>query len=182
MNLKNRSLTALFLCTFMASLTPLSSAQIKASETPTLTKTFTGEGFQFTTQIEKFKFAPSTEISLTVKLKNITKDVLTHVESRPDYDYSIEVKNAQGEIMPLTRYGKGIHDVKTYFGIGSVEVWPDEEVGAKFIVNRIFDMTQEGGYTITVTHGVPKRDKTGLGKLISTVHLLVAGHYDMKAR
>lgn len=134
------------------------------------------EGFQLTAQVEQVNFMPAAPIVLTVTLKNTTDKTLSHLTSRPEIDYPIEVKNKKGEIMPLTRYGQRLKkSSKTFWSIGGSDLVPGEEVSNTFIVNRVFDMTDDDEYTITVTHPVPKLDGHGITVNIvsNVVHLTV---------
>lgn len=128
------------------------------------------EGYQLIVQTDADVFLPSNPIVISIALKNTTKKVLEPFVRHPEADYKFEIKNAKGQPVLLTPYGKERKKLsKTFFGIGPIELFTGEDLKDTFQINLFYEMTKNDVYLIKVKRSVPKADKTGLTPIESNV-------------
>jgi hypothetical protein len=100
-------------------------------------------------------FVVSEPVWVTVTFRNTGKAPITYVETSPLQEYCLVVTDEKGKGVPLTRYGKRIAD---NFGEITRTMMRSLDSGAEIQVrlplNRVFDLSETGTYTITATRSV----------------------------
>ncbi len=133
------------------------------------------KNFKLIAQLKKDLFKPGEPIILKVILKNISKKTHTIVVSGPERDYDIIVKDNKGAIVPLTKYGKRLMDNKGEFRAIGKKIKSQKEIQINLLINRIYDMTISGTYSIKVERFVLEQNRKKFAKVISnTVKIKVA--------
>lgn len=142
---------------------------------PLVNRELNTEGFQLTAHTTQEAFQPTEPIVLQATLKNVSDKVRTYVRSQPEEDFALTVSDDWGEGVPLTKYGQSLKErFRTHFSIGSAPLASGEEEHVTLLVNRIYDMSKSGGYSIVVKHHVPKLDRMATVEVVSnTVHVRV---------
>ncbi len=112
------------------------------------------EGFQLSLSMDKSVFTPREAILVTVSLKNITTGTRSLATTNPESDFNLSVEDKQGKKLPFTLYGKGMNDGAT-FGRYSVELKGGEQVQYLLQIDRLYDLTLDGSYSIEVVRKVP---------------------------
>ena len=91
---------------------------------------------------------------LRLAIENKGNAVLSYVELNPEVMFTVIVKNSDGEIMPLTRYGnrlkgglKNSIPQPSFFFIQ--ELKPGIGENYKILLNRLYDMSIPGTYSIS---------------------------------
>lgn len=125
------------------------------------------EGFQLSAQLEKEWVGPCEPVILIVTLKNVSEKVLSLADSRPERDYEIVVKDEQGEETPLTTYGKNLMDSAGVFRRVLLKMNAGQELQNRLLINRIYDMSISGTYSIIVKRNVFRQDGKGFAEVIS---------------
>ena len=136
----------------------------------------TTNGFQFSIVADSEEFAINTPVVLKTYITNVTdKLLLMGLRSNPA-EYQFEVKAENGELVPLTRYGKQIQRNKnTSFSNGERDYGPKESYEAGFVLNQIYDMTMPGTYTVVVSRAVSFPAEKESKQLISnTLHIKIS--------
>lgn len=110
------------------------------------------QGFQLAVQAEKSTVEAGEMVVLLITLKNTTKNTLDVYEHGTDKDFELEVKNAGGEVMPLTSHGR---DSKVKMKLNSMSVGPGQEIRYRLRLSRLVDMSVSGSYPITVKRWLP---------------------------
>lgn len=107
---------------------------------------------------EKEEFKDGEPIWITIATKNVSDKTLIALESNPDSDYEIQVKNEQGESVPLmlygTRHGYKARHSKPISRLINIYLDPGKEYEQKVLVSRLYDMSHSGTYFIQVTNTV----------------------------
>lgn len=120
------------------------------------------EGYLFFLQVENKKMPPNGKIDLLVVFKNTGTNEAHPGSSTFLGNCEFKVHLPNGEIAPLSLYGKQwFHPLKRGRQGGSYlfSLKPSEEIKASFDnLNRIYDMTLSGTYKVSASIQVPKRD------------------------
>lgn len=102
--------------------------------------------------------SPGEPIILTISLKNVGTADIRVLETAPLAAYDIEVLGPNGEKVPLTLYGK-ISLESNREGSRSVSILkPGAESSVEIHLNRMFDFTIPGKYTVSVQRAIWKAD------------------------
>jgi hypothetical protein len=113
-------------------------------------------GFQFSAVLEQKQVEIDQPVNLKFSIKNVAKESRFILESNPETDYRLEVKDERGNSMPLTEYGKQILSTAEEVRLVIVKMKPGEEIEDTIQVNRIVKMIAPGTYYITAKRRVPK--------------------------
>ena len=133
------------------------------------------EGFQLSAQVEKATFRPQEAIKVSVLVKNTTAstrmfdEAIKPVSGKPWPERTIKlvVKNSGGKTAALTAYGKSVFD-KAILPPGTQQnLEAGQEITRTLLVNRLFDMTLSGTYTITAERHVFSQDGKRWPRLVS---------------
>ena len=106
---------------------------------------------QLSAQFEKDTYAPCAPVLLWISIRNTTKHPVVMFETRPENHYRLVVRDERGNIVPLTSYGQGIGEVLRNV---RVTLDPGKEVREHILLNRLYDMTVSGTYTVTAKRRV----------------------------
>lgn len=120
------------------------------------------------------------ELRLQITLRNVSgRDiVLPKVagDSQADLDYVIEVRDMVGQSPPDTERGqmiKGKSTSRLFKTIGFVGVKRGEKLQDQVVVDRVYDLSHPGQYTIQVTRDIPDDLGGGVAKS-NTITVTVA--------
>lgn len=117
------------------------------------------EGFQISASTDKETYAPCEAINLTLILKNSGQgDAEPWTANIFDQTYRIEVILPNKQKAPLTLWGKRQSDLPIISRASSTLKSGKTESASIPKLNRLFDMTVPGEYTIVVERTLPKRD------------------------
>ena len=105
-------------------------------------------------RLEKPVVRSGEPISLRFTLKNSNKHSVFVHESHPDIAYRLLLKNEKGLKVPLTEYGEWLQRTTQDTRLVTIEVKPGEEKQDDVVLNKIFEMTAPGQYTVTTTRQV----------------------------
>lgn len=99
---------------------------------------------------------------LVVTMENVSGTPLEIVETGSLKDYVIHLQDEKGDDVPLTQYGKMLSDSRREILLRRMKtVPPGESLVHTFHINRIFDMTLTGTYSVKATRTVPRRNGDG---------------------
>lgn len=116
--------------------------------------------------LEKKQLKVGEPLILRFSTKNVTKKPLYLLESNPETDYRLEIKDSNGEAVSLTEYGKHILSNAGQFRLIIVKVQPGEEVQDMMEVNKMFKIDTPGIYYISAKRGIPESEYAALGKQV----------------
>jgi len=74
------------------------------------------EGFQLSARLEKDEVGVCEPIVLELHIRNASAEVLLLDDILPEMDYEMTIEDEQGNIMPLTSYGRRIMSNKEEMG------------------------------------------------------------------
>lgn len=107
-------------------------------------------GLSFVASLAKAFVSREEPITIKLTLTNNTKKEIVVVESNPLADYKIDVRDGLGSRVPPTPEGKDLLFRSQWGGRRlAVRLTPGENKTDTFEVNKIYDMTKPGSYTIT---------------------------------
>jgi hypothetical protein len=111
----------------------------------------TPKGLQLVASTEKATFTTGEPILLSVFARNNGRKVLFIVDTyHPEWDTKFEVRNEAEERVALTEDGERLTGAIAIFRDVRVEINPGDEVRKDFVINKLFEMTAPGTYSITV--------------------------------
>jgi hypothetical protein len=109
------------------------------------------EGLQLVVKTEKATFTPGEPIVLSVVARNHSAKPLFIVDTyHPEWDTKFQVRNEAEESAALTEDGERLTKSIAIFRDIRVEINPGDEVQKDFVINKLFEMTAPGTYSITV--------------------------------
>lgn len=128
---------------------------------------------------DKAAYDPGERIRLSVRCKNVGQKAITVMEYGPPMDHRLLVSSSNGQPVPMTLLGKrAVRDyepaARNFF-----ELKPGEESVAEFELDRIFDLSVHGAYTVTVDRYLWNEDRVA-NRLTKTV--VGANRIDFKIR
>ena len=145
-------ITIIVAVTFV-SLTLSSQAHSKEVATP-IDRGSSAEGFEILASIKKTDVNTSEPVIIQVVLKNTTGKQLVYNEGVRTRDFKIIVEDDKGRDLAFTIYGNHLFgDERTSFAVGPG--WPTileggQEVRYEFVINRMYDMSKGGTYSVRV--------------------------------
>ncbi len=118
-------------------------------------------GGQLALKVDQEESDPCTPIVIKLYIRNVGKTPLIFLSSNTYRDTPLVVKDEKGIEMPLTRFGEYILNSTFSMGLRGGELDNDDEEEVTILVNRLYDMTKRGTYSITAKRKVVKRDEKG---------------------
>jgi hypothetical protein len=120
----------------------------------TVAKSVSKTGIEMSVSIPQ-KRAAGLPFNLKVTLRNHGKDKITFRTKSKYSDIAIAVLDANGKAVPLTEFGK-THQLGAFKNGSGLEVSlsPGKELEHELNVARLFDLTREGDYTLSVMRRV----------------------------
>jgi|SRR5882762_1666120 len=98
------------------------------------------------------------EVRLRTKLTNISNHVLTFFDTDPDCDYLAEVRDENGNLARptdhklLLKCNNGLADGRKIL----VTLKPQESRDDEILLNRLYQLTRPGNYSVQVSRAIPK--------------------------
>ena len=133
------------------------------------------EGFQLLAKVERVPTDSGDSLVLKLTMKNVTTETLRLIKTVPEKLYQVTVTNDRGEPLPLTEYGKRRREAVPGARI-VLRVGPGEEVQQEIPLDKMYDLTGKGTYSLTVKRNVLKRQGEGFAEVVSnTVKFTVGG-------
>ena len=112
-------------------------------------------GYLLSLTIDKAEVRPSQQIVVGITVTNGTKQTVRYVDEHFEKEFKMSVKDEKGTEVPLTSYGRLLFAAdpaaKGFGGILSFDFNPGEKMEYRMLVNRIYDMTLAGTYTIVAS-------------------------------
>jgi len=113
-------------------------------------------GWKISSHLEKSSFTADEPIYLDVTLTNTSAGTLKYGERSPQLEFTVHVKDRSGNEIPTTRFAKSYGKLTTdVFKQLSRTAKPGEGLVYHFWLNRSFDLTVDGSYTVTVSRQMP---------------------------
>ena len=111
-------------------------------------------GCRISIQAKDYESKEYSLVTLSIIVKNTGKETVTFLEPLAFFGFTVTVKDAKGEQVRRTRYGEHLRRLIFNFEQALVELAPSEQKEYLFAVNRKYDMTLPGTYTIAATHNI----------------------------
>lgn len=114
--------------------------------------------------------------SLALTIKNNSKEVLLIFVTYPARDYEFDVRNEEGQSIRLTETGDILVNNPSIFMRGHLELEPGETIEHKVQINKIYDMSVPGKYSVRVKRKVYDQKGNEYSEVISNrVEVQVVG-------
>ncbi len=125
------------------------------------------EGFTLSLSSNQTTYKPGEMIKAQVVLTNVSTEKVTFSMGSEMEKFHFEVVLPNKEVAPLTLYGKKLQRVPM-FSYKTAYLPPEETIDVEFPMNRLFDMTLSGNYTIKIVTSVSVRaDREKLAEVSS---------------
>jgi len=114
-------------------------------------------GYLLSVTLEKPEVSASEPVVIRVAVKNGSKESISYILELPEKTFKLSVKDAKGREVPLTAYGKRLFGKRPQgeSGTQGVNLKPGAKSEFRMLVNRIYDMTVSGTYTIVARRAFP---------------------------
>ena len=157
---------------------PLHAQDVPAQDVPANGKS----GYEIDAQFENDEVQSAAPVVLIISIKNNSQSGMSYIETDSELVFDINVKNAKGESMPLTRYGKRIMQPEaepTVFRRILVKLKPGEKSLYKILVNRIYDMSVPDSYSVTAKRRFLPEGESKLSEEVSSQAVVIkVGGFD----
>ena len=124
------------------------------------------EGFQVSANLESESEGSGVSLLLKLSIKNVTTGILSFPSNYPERDYEVIVTNEKGVRAPLTTFGKRLQEPEES-RLVEVKVKAGEEVKDQISLNKIYDLSANGTYSLTAKRKVFKRNGKGIAEVVS---------------
>ena len=133
------------------------------------------DNVQLHAQTEEEMYIPGAPILLKVVVRNNTEKPFLLVDTRrPERDFQLGVRDEEGQSVALTKEGEGLVNNTAIFRRVAVEIKPGEKVEHSFTINKLFEMTVPGTYSVTIKREIRGQDGHPVGEVTSnTVRIKV---------
>jgi hypothetical protein len=121
-------------------------------------------GFRLTVEYPEAPVSASDSILVMVALQNATNQPLSYIERLGAMDLDVSVTDEKGQVCPLTRYGKWAKELRDAPVSGRrflQPLDPQEATEWPIRLDRLYDMTLAGTYTVVVSRAVPPHEAVG---------------------
>jgi hypothetical protein len=125
------------------------------------------EGFELYAQVEPVAYQPGQPVLLKLIIRNSTGMVLTLVETGPEKDYRLIIKDGRGRDVPLTKYGENLMRNVGTVKREVIKVSPRQELNSILEVHKIYEIAPGNTYFITARRNVFKQNGKGLAEVVS---------------
>ena len=134
-------------------------AQEKPAKMKFAQKTVTQNGIEMFACLSAENTAGSA-VNLNLAVENKSKEKAEFFSRGKYWDYDLKVLDSKGRPVPLTLFGKVAYgDARTIGGSGLEEALaPGKQMKETLNIARVFDLSQEGEYTLTVRMRIGKSD------------------------
>jgi hypothetical protein len=89
-------------------------------------------------------------IVIEISLANATNEELFFAMGHPSLIYNIDIRDSDGNIIPLTRYGEQEEMKKSRRHIYRIRLGPEETYKEHVILSRFYDLSMAGKYTVKI--------------------------------
>jgi hypothetical protein len=133
------------------------------------------EGFLLLARLEKEHVVIGEPVLLNLTLKNTTQEYLPLAQATPQGEYKLDIESNRGGKPPLTAYGQSLQTKRSVGISGSgLTLGPGQEQQDVVRVDKIYDFSLPGAYSITTSRIVGQPDRKGWTEVVSnTVTVLV---------
>lgn len=139
----------------------------------------TGEiqnGFTLDTRYDKVFFKDGEPIIVTLRLKNLRPTTEIFIRHSDVQNFGVKVTTGDGKPVPLTKYGSMMYKMPVVGSSIQVRMKPGDEVTGKLSINRIYDMSVDGKYNITISTQVDTdQDRTLITSKTTSVTVAYEG-------
>jgi hypothetical protein len=133
-------------------------------------------GLQLSLAVDRDEVPIGEPLVVRFSTKNVAKRPLFLLESNPDTDYRFDVRDAKGNSVPLTEYGRKVLSNAEEVRLVMIKLRPGEEIRDEVHADRIVQLNVPGTYYISARRRVPEAP-TNLHKLMeissNTVRLAI---------
>jgi hypothetical protein len=111
------------------------------------------------------------EVTVKIVITNISTQPITIAKNSPACNYGLDVREGKGNLVPMTRAGRGADDCLKGLGRGlmgmnvAVTVKPNESTDEELNITALREMRRPGRYLVKVTRDIPK--ELGKGTVVS---------------
>lgn len=101
-------------------------------------------------------------LTLQVTMTNRTAQVMTVFKTNPGCDFTAEVKDANGHLVPLTAAGAELSRCQRRLILGRrilVTLKPGESTEESYPIDLYYGLPRPGSYTVQLTREVPSQPK-----------------------
>ena len=101
----------------------------------------------------------NSEVNVVVTLENISSREIGILKSTPEFDYSVDVRDEAGKIVPDTDYGRKLKTPGTVEISASaiiVPLKPNEVIEDRLCVSKLYEMHTPGKYLIKMSRTIPE--------------------------
>ena len=152
------------LCTLIALLTAINSVkeESRGVEAGSQVPGKIAGGFRLSVAVDKEVFKSTEQVVLTLTLKNVTKKVLLLVDTRPERDFKVIIKNQNGTELHPKSTNSGMDDVRREV----LKVKPGTTIRETLVLNNLYDLTTGGTYFVIVSRNVLKLRGEGFDSVV----------------
>jgi hypothetical protein len=111
------------------------------------------------------------EVKVKIVITNTSNQPITIAKNSPACNYRLDVRDGKGNLVPMTRAGRGADDCLKGLGRGlmgmnaAVTVKPNESTDEELNIAALREMRRPGLYFVKVTRDIPK--ELGRGTVVS---------------
>ena len=125
------------------------------------------EGLQLSLETENQAFSSGEPVLVTIVLKNVSAKERRLVGASPYKIYEFVVKDEKGVDAPLTAYGKNLAGGADHLERGEFILRPGEEKREQIEIGKLFEIGNQGTYSVTARRTVFKIESYDLAELVS---------------
>ena len=141
--------------------------------------------YKISLDFESEKVDSSEPIVLNVTFENLSDKNVRFAVTNVEALFSIRIENSASEIMPLTRYGqRSFQNEGKEDSLMRViqEIKPQEKRSFKILLNRLYDMSIPGEYSVTATKTLRLNNDKGAKDVLSNTAKVYVGGFDASER
>jgi hypothetical protein len=125
------------------------------------------EGLQLAIETENRAFSSGEPVLVTIVLKNVSAKERRLVGASPYKIYKFIVKDEKGVDAPLTAFGKNLAEGVDHLERGEFVLQPWEEKREQIEIGKLFEIGNQGPYSVTAKRAVFKIESYDLAELVS---------------
>lgn len=118
-------------------------------------------GWALSASLDKASFQAEEPVLVSLVLKNVSDGPLSYGTQNSDFDYVLECKNAQQEVVPLTLFGQRMQENRGRGRYVSKALLPQGQVVHEISATRHLDLSLPGKYTLIVTREISPGENDG---------------------
>jgi hypothetical protein len=103
----------------------------------------------------------ATAVELKIRIQNKSNEGIEYWSKGKYWDYSLTLRDSRGQLVPFTQFGKVAQGRARREGSGLFgTLGAGNEMNETLNLARVFDLSNTGQYTLSVTWKAGKKDKT----------------------